>query len=173
MGKSKRKKMGCEEMKEWLEVYEHNPDSQELKKVADFNKVTVDEFIEGLKIRCYHLGNLGITDMRKLRKDIDTMQLEELKMIECINEMSIQDVIKEIEQTIFEHERMSKIKKEHRARINAKVEEIKKEMVEKGEVFYPHLGFTRFDEGKLKEKGAEDFKKIRDEIRKKYQLDDE
>lgn len=159
--------------RELLKKYEKNPQNEEFVAVAIHNGFTEEKLKYNLENSCFNLDYIGITSMRALRKDICIMTTEEIGKIEQINGTSIQDVVEKIEQTIFEHERMSKIKKEHRARINAKVEEIKKEMVEKGEVFYPHLGFTRFDEGKLKEKGAEDFKKIRDEIRKKYQLDDE
>ena len=127
---------------------------------------------EKLEDLCFNLDYLGITDMRSLRKRIDSMSANQIKRIERINGISIDEVIKKIDQTISSYVRESKIKREIKELMKEKDKEFELEMLEKEDTAFENNNYYagRKKNALMRARKAEVHKKIEEEVRRRYEL---
>ena len=98
-----KKTMNYKEMREMLRNF--NRMSEERKEVlAKHNNRTVDELKEALETNCYAVCNLGINQMKALRKEIDVMTDEDIAAIERVNGRNIDEVTYALDYEINEYE---------------------------------------------------------------------
>lgn len=98
------KKMNMKEMMTILRNYEQmsEDDKQFLENCTGRNR---NELKKALQQNCYYIGNLTIVYKKQLRKDIDLMTSYEKQVVAEINNMTIEEVIASLDESIDEQKK--------------------------------------------------------------------
>ena len=98
------KKMNMKEMMTILRNYEHmsEDDKQFLENCTGRNRYDLKK---ALQQNCYYIGNLTITYKKQLRRDIDLMAPYEKQIVAEINNMTIEEVIASLDESIDEQKK--------------------------------------------------------------------
>lgn len=100
---ARTKKANYKEMRDMLRNF--NMMSSEMKEaMAKYNNRTVDELKMALENNCYAVCNLGINQMKALRKDIAVMSADDIVAVERVNGRTIAEVVSALDAEISEYE---------------------------------------------------------------------
>lgn len=128
---SNKRKVKKSEMREMLKRF-NSMTQVEQKEFAMMNKMTVERCKEVLEDNCFYVGNLNLTEMRKLRKEIEVMSDDCIKAIERVNNATIDTVIENLDEIIFEKEDLSRRKREFNKLWKVREKEVERKLVEEG-----------------------------------------
>lgn len=128
---SKAKKMNYKEMRDMLRNF--NSMSVVMKEaIASQNNMTVDELKKALESNCYAVCNLGINQMKALRKDINTMSAKEIKVVERVNSRTIVEIIGILDTEINEYEENMKKQRAFNKAWKIRQAEIQQQLIDEG-----------------------------------------
>ncbi|MBE5940642.1 MAG: hypothetical protein E7266_09640 [Lachnospiraceae bacterium] len=100
----KQKKMNIKEMMTILRNYEQmsEDDKKFLENCTGRNRYDLKKVLQQ---NCYYLGNLTIAYKKQLRKDIDLMTSYEKQVVAEINNMTIDEVVASLDESIAEQKK--------------------------------------------------------------------
>jgi len=128
---SKTKKMNHKEMKAMLKRFSQMSLSEK-EAFAKMNHMSVEEIRVALERNCYRLCNLGINQLKELRKEIPVMTDEELKMVERVNEKSIEEILSEINADICVYEENMRKQRAFNKAWELRKAEVQKQLIVEG-----------------------------------------
>ncbi len=128
---SRTKSLNHKEMKALLDKFDDIPQDF-LEQFAAQNNMSIDELKCGLQETCYHIEHLSFTYRRSLRKEIDQMDAETIRIVERINQMKITEIKESLDQEIAEYNAYQKKQRALTKAWDAKVKELDKQLVEEG-----------------------------------------
>lgn len=128
---AKTKKMNYREMREMLRAFESM--SNEMKEeMAKLNNRTVDELKAALEHNCYAVCNLGINQLKALRKDIEVMTADDIAAVERVNGRNIEEVVYEIDTEISEYEEDMKKQRAFNKAWKVRQAEVQQQLIAEG-----------------------------------------
>uniref|UniRef100_UPI004055B927 hypothetical protein n=1 Tax=Acetatifactor sp. TaxID=1872090 RepID=UPI004055B927 len=128
---AKTKKMNYREMREMLRAFESM--SNEMKEdMAKLNKRSVDELKAALEHNCYAVGNLGINQMKALRKDIEVMTADDIAAVERVNGRTVDEVVYALDTEISEYEEDMKKQRAFNKAWKVRQAEVQQQLIAEG-----------------------------------------
>lgn len=129
MGKSK--KLTYKEMIAMLRDF-NNMNVEMKEAIAACNNCTADELKMALESVCYAVENLGINQIKTLRKEIDTISAEDIKAIERVNDSSIDKIVYAIDTKINDYENVMKKQRAFNKAWKIRQAEVQQQLVDEG-----------------------------------------
>lgn len=128
---AKGKKLNYKEMKELLRNFDRMNTVMK-EEMASQNNMSVSELKNVLERNCYALCNLGINQMKALRKDITSMSVEDKKVVERVNSRTIVEIIGILDTEINEYEENMKKQRAFNKAWKIRQAEIQQQLIDEG-----------------------------------------
>lgn len=108
--------------------------NQEQESFAKLNNIPVPQVISALQESCYLIDNLSITELKSFRKDLDSMGQEDIKIVEHINNMPYDQILKSLDDEIAEYDAIAKKKRAFNQAWKIRKREVIQQLINEGKI---------------------------------------